>query len=135
MDVSVRTTSYGVEKRGWFQGTHGSEPGANPSITLDLSTFTAGTHYPNGYLPSGTVVCKITASGLYGPFDAAASDGRQTPAVGSTFLIWNTVAVNSGQTRDLNAGVVHGMVETARLPFPAQVTAAVKSALPLVYWS
>ena len=137
MDVSVRTTSYGAEKRGWLQGDHGTGPGDTPSITLDISTFTAGTHYPNGYIPSGTVVCKITASGLFGPYDSGAADGRQTPAAGAVFLLFNSVPVASGQTRDLNAGFMHGFVESARLPFQSgsgSAAAAGKTAMPLVAW-
>lgn len=138
MDLSVRSTSYGVEKRGWLQGTHGTEPGANPNITLDLSTFVAGTHYPNGYIPSGTVVCKITASGLYGPYDSGASDGRQTPAAGSCYLLFNSESVVAGQTRAINAGFAHGFVEAARLPFQSgsgSAAAAVKTALSLIHWT
>ncbi len=134
MDVSVRSTTYGVEKRGWLQGTHGTEPGANPNVTLDLSTFTAGTHYPNGYIPSGCVLGKITASGLYGPYDSGASDGRQT-AVG---LLFNSESVTTGQTKAVNALFVHGFVEAARLPFQTGVggaTAAAKTALTLIHWA
>ncbi len=137
MDTSVRSTTYGSVKRGWLQGDHGTGPGDTPSIVLDLATFSAVTHYPNGFIPSGTVVCKITASGLYGPFDAAATDGRQTPAAGSVFLMFNAESVASGQTRSLTAGFVHGFVEGARLPFQAgsgSATAEVKAALPLINW-
>lgn len=137
MDTSVRSTTYGVEKRGWLWGDHGTGPGDTPSIVLDLSTFSAGTHYPQGYIPSGTVVCKITASGLYGPYDSTASDGRQTPAAGGTYLLFNSVPVASGQTRDLNAGFVHGFVDPTRLPFQSgsgSAAAAVKSAMSLIHW-
>ena len=35
-DISVQTTSFQVEKRSWLLGPHGTEPGATPSITLDV---------------------------------------------------------------------------------------------------
>jgi hypothetical protein len=35
---------------------------------LDISTFTAGTHYPDGYIPSGTPVAKV--GGVLVPYDA-----------------------------------------------------------------
>ena len=54
------------------------------SITLDVSKFTANTHYPNGRLKSGLYLGLVTASSKYGPYDDAATDGRQT-AVG--FLV------------------------------------------------
>ena len=83
-DISLRTTNYQVEKRGWLWGTHGTEPGTNPTITLDFTNggFVAGTHYPNGYVPSGTVLGKITDSGKYGVYDATANDGREVAAEG-----------------------------------------------------
>lgn len=37
------------------------------SITLDISAFNAD-HISNGYIPSGTVLGKITATGKYGPY-------------------------------------------------------------------
>ena len=57
------TVTYGTDSRAWLWGPHGTEPGTTPSIVLDISSFTAATHYPNGQIPSGTVLGKITASG------------------------------------------------------------------------
>ena len=133
MDLTVRTTASAAESRGWLRGTHGTEPGANPSIILDLSTFTAGTHYPNGHIPSGCVLGKITASGLYGPYDSGASDGRQTAAG----LLFDTETVTTGQTRAVNALYVHGFVDPTRLPFQSgtgSATAAAKTSLSLIHW-
>lgn len=45
--------------------------------TLDVSTWTSP-FYPQGVLPAGLYLGKITASGKYGKYDDAASDGRQT---------------------------------------------------------
>ena len=132
-DISVETTSYQVEKRGWLWGEHGTEPGCNPTITLDFTNggFVAGTHYPNGYLPSGLVLGKITATGKYGVYDSAATDGRQNAAA----LLFSSVKVPAVLSTPVGAaGFVHGFVDPARLPIPAQVTAAVKTALNLIYW-
>ena len=132
-DISVTTTSYQVEKRGWLWGEHGTEPGCNPTITLDFTNggFVAGTHYPNGYLPSGLVLGKITATGKYGVYDSAATDGRQNAAA----LLFSSVKVPAVLSTPVGAAAfVHGFVDPARLPIPAQVTAAVKTALNLIYW-
>lgn len=72
MDIAKRTTTYQVEDRSWLGSAHGTE--ATESITLDVSAFTSGTHYPNGYLLSGLPLGKITASGLYGPYGASPSE-------------------------------------------------------------
>jgi hypothetical protein len=78
-DIGVTTTSYQVEDRSWYLGTQ-AIPGWTIGGTLDVSAFTAATHYPNGFLRSGIVLGRITATGLYGPYADAAADGRQTAA-------------------------------------------------------
>lgn len=134
MDLSVQTKTYTVEKRGWLWGTHGTDPGSTPSVTLDVTLFTAGTHYPNGFIPSGCVLGKVTATGLYGPYDSGATDGRQTAAG----LLFSSVPVASGQTKALEAILVHGFVDPARLPFQSgtgSASAAAKTSLNLIYWA
>ena len=133
MDFSVRTTNVmSAESRGWLRGMHGTDPGSNPSVTLDLSLFPAAL-YPNGYVPSGTVVAQVTASGLYGPYDNSATDGRQT----AQGLLFDSENVAAGQTRAVNAILRHGNVDETRLPFKTgagAVDAAAKADLPLIDW-
>jgi hypothetical protein len=38
----------------------------------------------------GQVLCKVTASGKYGPYDFAAADGRQTLAPGDVYVVNET---------------------------------------------
>lgn len=77
-DISVTSTGYQVEKRSWLIPFDGDSYGFTDNGTLDISAFTQATHFPNGYVPSGVRLGVITASGAYGPYDAGASDGRQT---------------------------------------------------------
>lgn len=133
MDFEVRSASYAPESRGWLRGPHGTEPGTTPSITLDLSLFDADDHYPDGYIKSGCVVAKVTASGLYGPYDPDGTDGRQT----ATGLLFNSESVRAGQTKALNAQVVHAFVDPDRLPYTAvegALDSAARADLPLIYW-
>lgn len=143
-DISVVT--YGnsqAEKRSWLLGPHGTEPGTTPSITLDISKFTAGTHYPNGFIPSGTVVSKVTATGLWGPYDSTASDGRQTVGDGTIGILFNSVpALNHAgvaRTKFGTAVLVHGFVNTLKLPFASSATgglaAAAQTALRLIHFT
>lgn len=82
------------------------------SITLDISTFDAE-HIQNGYLPSGIVLAKITATGLYGPYDDTAVDGRAT-AAGHLF---EEVKVTALTDADCGAALFWtGVVNTAKLP-------------------
>lgn len=59
----------------WLASEKGTD--TTRSITLDVSTW-ASAFYPGNRLPSGLYLGKITASGKYGKYDDAASDGRQT---------------------------------------------------------
>lgn len=114
-DISVKSTAYQVGRRDWLWGPHGTEPGSNPSIMLDISAFTAATHYPNGYLLSGIVLAPITATGLYGPYDDTAVDGRAV----ADGLLFSEVGVPDLADLTKNAGgalFVHGFVRRTRLP-------------------
>jgi hypothetical protein len=116
MDISVQSTQYQVENRSWLLSPHGTEPGTTPTVTLDISKFTAGTHFPNGFIPSGVVLGKVTATGLYGPYSDAASDGTQT----ATHILFSNVRVTrqdgSNAAKVGGAGLVHGFVDPAKLP-------------------
>lgn len=114
-DITVGSVSYTAENRSWLLGPHGTEPGTTPGVTIDVSVFTAATHYPNGHMPSGIVLGLITASGLYGPYDDTAADGRQTAAG----ILFSSVTVPylADLTKDVGAAMlVHGFVKIARLP-------------------
>jgi hypothetical protein len=112
-DISVSKTSFQVEKLSWLLDRGGFEA---ESITLDISSFTAGTHYQNGFIPSGTNLAKITATGLYGPYDDAAVDGR---AVFRGHLGTSTKVPNPADTsKDAGAPLVFSaVVKDSNLPF------------------
>lgn len=103
-DISVVSTAYQVEKRSWLLSAHGTDPGTNPNITLDVSAFTANTHYPNGYLLSGTPLAKV--GNLYVPYAGSPTEVQTIAidATGGTFTVtvdgsttaavaWNATAV------------------------------------------
>jgi hypothetical protein len=111
MDLSLRTEAFGVDDQSWLGSEHGTQ--ATESITLDTSTFTPATHYPNGYVRSGIPLGQITAGGKYGPYDNAATDGRQT-LVGFLFAAVKAPADNTVDVA--GAMLVHGKVRASRLP-------------------
>lgn len=113
-DISVSTTSYQVENRSWLLSPHGTEPGTTPTVNLDVSAFTAATHYPNGYLLSGIVLGKITATGKYAPYVTAAVDGTGVAAG----ILFSAVKVpnTADTTKDVNGAIlVHGFVSESKL--------------------
>lgn len=110
-DISVTSTNYQSENRSWLLSPHGTEPGATLSITLDVSAFTAGTHYPNGYIPSGTPLAKITATGLYGPYSV--TDEVQTITEGGSGLTSYTLTYSGQTTASIAAAATAATVQAA----------------------
>ena len=105
---------------------------SNPEVpyvdggTIDVSLFTQAQHFPNGYIPSGTVLGKVTAGGALGPYLDAASDGRQT-AVGILRASVQVVQPANGSLKS-KVGVAvlkaWGVVSTSKLPFTSSNAAA-----------
>lgn len=112
MDLSMRTETFGQEDQSWLGSAHGTDMAR--SITLDVSAFTANTHYPQGFLLSGLPLGKITATGKYAPYVDANSDGTQTLA---GFLL-TAVRVNTlDNTIDVQGALyIHGVVVESKLP-------------------
>lgn len=85
----------------------------NRTVTLQRSLFDLVTAFPHGFIPSGIVLGKVTATGLWGPYSDAAVDGR-TLAVG--FLAVG-VATPLGSTGNIAAALYwHGEVVESMLP-------------------
>lgn len=91
-------------------------------ITLDADTMTADSN-GNKYLMAGTAIGKITASGLYGPYNNGLSDGREV-GVG---LLEHDVNLKYG---DIGASImIHGSAIEARC---IGVNAAFKVDMPSI---
>lgn len=120
-DISVTSVAYQVENRSWLLSPHGTDPGSTPGITLDVSAFTAATHYPNGYLLSGIVLGKLTSGGKYVPYVDAAVDGS---GVAAGFLFSSVKIPNLADlTKDVGGALlVHGFVDPVKLPIANAAT-------------
>lgn len=112
----------------WLASAHGI---ANARTeTIDISAFTAGTHYPAGYIRSGQPVAKV--AGLLVPYDA--TEGTVTGAGILAGHILTDITVSG--TADLPAPLLdHGRVRVANLPvtFVKPAAAAKLSATTIVY--
>lgn len=131
-DLTVTSQTFGGGGRPWFIGEHGANMPLN--VVLDWSTFT-GANFTDGTVKNGCVVGRITASGKYGPYDNAATDGRET-AVGLLFnggrIPADTATVSS------DAALVHGHVRAKLLPYASGAGALDSNArndLRLIYVS
>lgn len=73
MDLKFETEgSYKNDDHSWLATRMGLD--VMRSITLDLALFTEATHYPDGFIPSGVTLGKVTATSLYGPYAGRASE-------------------------------------------------------------
>jgi hypothetical protein len=139
-DISVESVAYQVEKRSWLLSQHGTDPGTTPSITLDVSAFTAATHYPNGYIMSGIVLAKLDAGGKYVPYVDAGTGGAGV----ARGVLFSSVKVPNlaDLTKDVGAALlVHGFVDPAKLPIANAATGggfldvAARLEMPLIHFA
>lgn len=125
------TETYGAGDQSWLRSSHGLRNAKTDQV--NLSAFTAGTHYPNGYIPSGTPVAKV--SGLLVPYTSA--EGTTTGAG----VLWGHILTDQRVvgTANFPAPVFrHGEVVAAKVPtgtdaFTAPVAAAKRASSTINY--
>jgi hypothetical protein len=100
----LKTETFGGGDTSWLGSTHGTENARTG--TLDVSTFTKNTHYPDNYFPSGTKV-NVTDEGAVKPW---------TNASGEVLGIVLFDTPTDGTTDKPTAILRHGIVKTALLP-------------------
>ena len=108
--------TFGNGDQSWLGSAHGI---ANcRTEALDVSAFTAGTHYPDGYIPSGTAVSKV--GGVLVPYDPTAETGNADSFAGHVF----TDQKVTGDAH-LNVPVLdHGRVKADKVPGTFEAPAA-----------
>lgn len=122
MNLNPVTEQFQNEDQRWLGSAHGTNMGR--SITLDTSAFTSGTHYPNGYFPSGLPLGKITATGKYGPYAGRTSEIQTITidATGGTFTITFQGQTTAAIAFNATAAVVKAAMEALANVEPGDVT-------------
>ncbi|MDX3839560.1 hypothetical protein [Streptomyces europaeiscabiei] len=124
MNLTQTTESFGQDDQSWLASAHGTDTAR--SITLDTSAFTAGTHYPNGYFPSGLAVGKIAASGKYGPYAGRTSEVQTVTITGGptggTFTLTFDGETTAGIAYNAAAAAVQSALEALSNIEPGDVT-------------
>lgn len=110
MDLSLTREVYGAEDQSWLASEHGTD--AARTITLDTDLIPSSV-YRFGWVPSGLPVGQVTASGLYGPYDPEAEDGRETL---TGFLLSSLPGPKEPGNPIAGALLEHGKILPARLP-------------------
>lgn len=109
MDLSMRTETFAVDDQSWLGSRHGI--GEAVSVTLNTSAFTPSIHYPDGFFKSGLGLAKITASGLYGPYNV--TDEVQTITEGGSGLTSFTLTYSGQTTASLDDQATAAEVQAA----------------------
>lgn len=122
MDLNPSITQIGRDDLSWLGSARGTSQAQ--SVTLVMASFTAATHYPDGYLLSGIPLGKYTSganSGKYGPYTAGAADGTQNLA---GFLLTAVPAPRNSATTTVNGPLLDtGRVIVSKLPVSIDATA------------
>ena len=120
----LKTETFGAGDQSWLGSAHGIWNCRTE--TIDISAFTAGTHYPNGYLPSGLPLAKV--AGLLVPYASGGSGGAEILA---GFLFTDQTVDGAA---DFAAPLLdHGRVKTANLPVAFTKPTAANDATTVVY--
>ena len=121
-DNRVTSTTYAVGDDSWLGSQHGTD--STESGTLDVSAFTSGTHYPNGFFKGGIPLGKITASGKYGPYGASPSEVQTltVDATGGTFTLTFDGETTAAIAEAATAAAVQTALEALSNINPGDVT-------------
>lgn len=123
--IAPREKDFANEDQSWLGKSHGTSD-ADP-ITLDGDAFL--TTFTDGIVPSGVVVGRVTASGLYVPYADGATNGSEVARghLLTTVDLGGTAAADVGNTGA--ALFWHGEVIEAKLPTNHGLNAAAKADL------
>lgn len=113
MDLTVNSTTFGQGNQTWLGSRHGTQ--SCRTVTIAKASLTANTHYPNGYIPSGTPLAKATSgtySGLYVPLAASVSE-VQTVTEGGSGLTSFTLTLDGETTGSIAAAATAAAVQSA----------------------
>ncbi len=124
MDLTVRSEGPWLpEDRSWLGSAHGTT--ATRTITLDVSAFTANTHYPNGFIPSGTVLAEL-ASGLFGPYAGRTAEVQTVTITGGptggTFTLTHEGGTTAAIAYNASAATVQAALEALAGVEPGDIT-------------
>jgi hypothetical protein len=131
-DITVSSTDYLPADRPWllFEAVGHQAPTSTDFGVINFALFDQDTHYPDGFIPSGVALARVTTGGALGPYDNSAGDGRGSP-VG---FLYNAIAVPADTARKVAVALVDcfAVISESRLPAGHGLDAAGKLELPLI---
>ena len=122
MDLTIKREAFGQDDRSWLGSAHGTD--AQQTITLDVSTFTAATHYPQGWLKSGLPLQDL-GNGKFGLW--------LTTKTLAGFLATPVKVPAVGSTPVGAALLEHGRVKAAKLPVSVDTAGRTSAAGRIIF--
>ncbi len=129
MQLGWQSWSYLQADQTWLGSEHGTTNAR--SVTIVTSSLTPATHFPNGFIPSGTPLAQYTSGGNAGKYTVYSSGGANGAGTLVGFLL-DSVPVRDRTADAVGALLDHGRIVSAKLPFP--VDAAGQSAVAGRIW-
>jgi hypothetical protein len=136
MQLSPRIRTFGGQDQTWLASDHGTNDARSVTLSLNpaVSGFVQANHHPNGFLPDGIPLARISAGvdqGLYGLYDDAVA--ARNVFVGFLFLPASVPATGVGVRVDGAALLDHCQVLVARLPFAVDAAGQADAAGRIVF--
>ncbi|AMU55751.1 potassium transporter [Mycobacteroides abscessus] len=116
MDLTVTTERFSSGNLSWLGSKHGTD--AARTVTISRAALTAATHYPDGYLKSGTPLAIVAGKAV--PFNASGSDGSEVLAG----FLFTDQRVKAGGGDIVAPLLDHGRIVLSKLPSPVTADAA-----------
>jgi len=129
MDLALSSESFLQGDQTWLGSEHGTSNGR--SVTIVTASLTPGTHFPNGFIPSGTPLAQYTSGPNAGKWTVYTAGGAAGAGTLVGFLL-DSVPVRSAARDVVGALLDHGRIVLAKLPIP--VDAAGQSAVAGRIW-
>jgi len=125
----LQTKTYGTGDYSWMLNTDGLDEAI--SGVLDVSSFTAATHYPDGYFPCGLPVNIADRSAVVPWSDTAAAEGDPDPVL--AFLKGD---FKTDGSEDVDAAfILRGNVKTAKVPLSGFAAPTTVPQPRFTFWS
>jgi hypothetical protein len=115
MDLALQSESFLQGDQTWLGSEHGTTNAR--SVTIVTSSLTQNTHFPNGFIPSGTPLAQYTGGADAGKYTAYASGGANGAGTLVGFLL-DSVPVRNPSRDVVGALLDHGRIVSAKLPIP-----------------
>lgn len=115
MQFKQRTETFLQSNHKWLGSEHGTSNAR--SVTIKTTSLTPGTHFPQGFIPSGTPLAQYTGGGDVGKYTVYVSGGANGAGTLVGFLL-EAVPIRNTTEDAVGALLDHGRIVSSQLPIP-----------------